>query len=422
MTRYNIQKVLFSNGERFPMLVESKTNIPHYWITIYSMTQLRSRGLAVNTIEQTLRHLMLLMFFLKNNYNEEVNLDSRLAVGKILELHEIETLCDICKLHYKDIFKENNLGLSESNLNLRSLEKFRAANSSDTILTTDSKTTSHRIRAIRDYIIWLSKNFLSRNPDLGLNTLSLNDAIKLVESAFTSRIPKTTGISPINAKKGLSTNELNILFSLVDSNSVTNPWISNFTKIRNELIILWLYEFGLRRGELLNLKISDIDFQSETFLVLRRPDDENDPRSNQPLVKTKERKLAIPTNTLNLTREYIIGVRGLLPEAQYHEYLFVADKSGAPMSLSALNKMFIKLKDSNDNLPNNFSPHTLRHSWNDNFSAIMDKKNIPEDKEKKIRSYAMGWSDTSNAASSYTRRHREEEANKVILEMAGKTN
>ncbi len=416
MTTYNLKKVLFSNGERFLMLMESDTAIPDYWITIYSMTQLRSRGLAVNTIEQSLRHLMLLMFFLKNNYNEEINLNKRLEAGKILELHEIETLCDICKLHYRDIFEENNPDMLEKKLNLKSLEKFRAVNNSDSITTTDSKTTAHRIRAIRDYIVWLSKGFLSRNPELGLNTLSLNDAIKLVESIFTARIPTNNITSPIYAKKGLSEEELNTLFSLIDKNSDTNPWKSNFAKTRNELIVLWLYEFGLRRGELLNLKTSDINFQSETFLVLRRPDDEDDPRVNQPLVKTRERKLPIPAKILNLTREYIIGVRGLLPEAQYHEYLFVADRSGAPMSLSALNKVFSKLKNSNHNLPNNFSPHILRHSWNDKFSAMMDKKNIPEDIEKKTRSYYMGWSETSNSASSYTRRHTEEKVNQLIRE------
>ncbi len=422
MTTYYIKKLLFSDAERFPMLLESKTATPDYWITIYSMTQLRSRNNAESTINQELTHLKLLMFFLKNNYNEEINLNKRLEAGKILALHEIEALCDNCKLFYKDIIKKDSSNLSNKNINLnmKSLEKNRAINNSTRMKTVDPETTAHRIRAIRDYIIWRSKGFLSRNPELGLNTLSLNDAIKLVESTFTARIPKSSPPSPINAKKGLSEEELNILFSLVDKNSDTNPWKSNFAKIRNELIILWLYNLGLRRGELLNLKISDIDFQSGTFVVLRRPDDENDPRVNQPLVKTKERKLAIPTKILNLTREYIIGVRGELREAQYHTYLFIADRSGKPMSLSTLSKVFFKLKDTSLDLPRDLSPHTLRHSWNDKFSALMDKKNIPEDKEKKMRSYAMGWAETSNSASTYTRRHTEDETNQAILEMADK--
>ena len=417
---YSIKTVLFPTGERFPMFIESSTGIPDYWITIYSMTQLRSKGLAVNTIAQNLRHLLILKFFLKKHYSEEINLDKRLSEGKILHLHEIETLCDICKLPYKNLTDENTSLPLETTISLKSIEKFRSKNPLKNIHTVDSDTTANRIRVIRDYLVWLSNNFLFRTPDFGLKTLSLNDSIKLVKSTLTARIPKSGHDSQIHGRKGLATNELKLLFSIVNKNSNTNPWKSEFSRARNELIVSWLYEFGLRRGELLSIKVSDIDFQSETFLVLRRPDDPDDPRLNQPLVKTRERKLPIPKKILGLTLDYVLGLRGTLPEAQYHEFLFVADKSGKPMSLDSVNKIFSKIKESNQDLPRDLSPHILRHSWNDNFSSLMENKNIPEEKEKKMRSYLMGWSDTSNSASQYTKRYVQEKANQVLLEMGNK--
>jgi integrase len=88
------------------------------------------------------------------------------------------------------------------------------------------------------------------------------------------------------------------------------------------------------------------------------------------------------------------------------------------MSIPALNKVFSELRKSSQNLPKNFSPHIMRHSWNDNFSKIMDAKNIPEEREKQIRSYLMGWSPTSDSASTYTKRHVEKKANEVLLEMS----
>ena len=106
MTSYKIKTIVMSDGERLPMLIESNTGIPDYWITLYSITQLRSRGLAVKTIEQTLQHLKLLMFFIKNNYTEEINLEKRLEDAKLLSLSEVEILCDICKLHIEDLTKE----------------------------------------------------------------------------------------------------------------------------------------------------------------------------------------------------------------------------------------------------------------------------------------------------------------------------
>lgn len=418
MTSYQIKTIVMSDGERLPMLLESDTGIPDYWITLYSITQLRSRGLAVKTIEQTLQHLKLLIFFLKNNYSEEINLEKRLQDAKLLSMSEIEILCNICKLHFEDLTKEYTSTNTQTNIKLNSLENFRNTSKSKNISTVDSKTTGHRIRAIKDYLVWLGNTFLSNVEDFGLKTLSLNDAIKTVKSTLEARIPKNHSSDPVSGKRGLSEDELELLFSVIDKDSNTNPWKSNFVRTRNELIIFWLYEFGLRRGELLNIKISDLNFQEETVSILRRPDDSDDPRTNQPVVKTLAKKLRIPKSIINLTYAYLFGVREKLPETVYHPYLFVADKSGLPMSLSALNKVFSELRKANPSLPQNFSPHIMRHSWNDNFSKIMDAKNIPEEREKQIRSYLMGWSPTSNSASTYTKRHVEEKANEALLEMS----
>jgi hypothetical protein len=60
-------------------------------------------------------------------------------------------------------------------------------------------------------------------------------------------------------------------------------------------------------------------------------------------------------------------------------------------------------------------PHVLgRHSWNTRFSELADKRQISAEVEKKVRSRAMGWSETSNTAATYTRRHVEREADELI--------
>jgi len=417
MTTYQIKTIVISDGERLPMLLEANTHIPDYWITLYTLTQLRSKGLAVKTIEQILQHLKLFMYFLKNNYTEEINLEERFKNAKLLSLSEIEILCDVCKLHFEDLLEKPTLTRRSSTIKLNSLENFRYASKYNNCNTVDPKTTGHRIRAIRDYLVWLGNTFLSNNHDFGIKTLSFRDNMKTITSALEARIAKWRSNSPVSGKRGLSEKELKTLFSIIDKNSELNPWKSSFTRIRNELIIFWLYEFGLRRGELLNIKISDLNFQDESVLIIRRPDDPEDPRTNQPTVKTLARKLSMPKNILDLTYAYLFGARERLSESVYHPYLFVADRSGSPMSIPTLNKIFSKLRKSTPDLPKNLSPHILRHSWNDKFSKIMDSKNIPEEQEKQIRSYLMGWSPTSNSAITYTKRHVEEKANAVILEM-----
>lgn len=417
MTEYIIKIVLFSDGERLPMLIESETGIPDYWGTLFSITQYRAKGQAANTIEQVLRQLMLLNIFLKHHTAEGINLDERIVQGKILHLYEIESLCDLCKLFLEDINSDINNKPSPQAIIPSSLEKFRTSNSKKQIRTVSSDTTGNRIRVIRDFLVWRVNVSLTKLQEEDLTFNRLKESRDLLKSSMTSRIPSSSGDSPISAPMGLSEEETSLLFEAVNRHSPANPWKNEFTKVRNELMILWLYNFGPRKGELLSLKISDIDFRSETFDFIRRAGDPDDPRLRQPVLKTHERRIAIPKKILRLTRDYIINHRVNLPQAKKHEFLFVASKTGAPMSLDTVNKIFSKLKETYPNQFKRLSPHILRHSWNDNFSAQMEGGNISEEKEKKLRSYLMGWSETSDTASTYTKRYTQKKANEVILKM-----
>tara|TARA_R110000851_G_scaffold65260_1_gene148256 strand:- start:459 stop:632 length:174 start_codon:yes stop_codon:yes gene_type:complete len=47
----------------------------------------------------------------------------------------------------------------------------------------------------------------------------------------------------------------------------------------------------------------------------------------------------------------------------------------------------------------------------------MDQNKVPEETERKARSYLMGWSETSGTAAVYTRRHVREKAKRVSLDL-----
>ncbi|MCS5874321.1 hypothetical protein LN650_28825 [Klebsiella pneumoniae subsp. pneumoniae] len=80
-----------------------------------------------------------------------------------------------------------------------------------------------------------------------------------------------------------------LCLAFLHQGSKLNPFSEKVQK-RNNLIFL-LHCFGLRAGELLNLRIGDIDFAESTIAIRRRANDKTDPRVYQPLVKTCERKL-----------------------------------------------------------------------------------------------------------------------------------
>lgn len=161
---------------------------------------------------------------------------------------------------------------------------------------------------------------------------------------------------------------------------------------------------GVRRGELLNVKISDIDFRKNEVMIARRADDPVDPRRAQPKVKTRDRILPLSSELATESHKYIIQDRRKIFGATMHEYLFVADHTGYPLSIATLNKVFQTLKSKFCDLPADLSPHVLRHTWNDEFSRQLDGKNIGETREVQMRNYLMGWSQTSATAGTYTKR------------------
>lgn len=410
---YIVRTLILASGERLPVLMDTRAGMPLFTPTIYSLTQLRGRNLAANSIEQGLRHIMVLLLFLEQR---EIDIEARFHEGRILDLAEIESLATTCKMHVADI-ATTSLKANSKPARVSFIEKYRKRPISFGRRVVDGPTAGNRMRGIADYLSWLAKAQLLKLPASNPAFLALEAERQMVVETFKARIPESGGRNTLDARVGLSPEAAVRLLAVTARKSPENPWSGEFSRCRNELIFRWLYSFGLRRGELLNVKISDIDFRKETVTIARRADAPEDPRREQPTVKTRDRVLPIPPDLCRLTHEYIMTARRKWAGARRHEYLFVADRTGAPMSLSALNKCFAFLRTRIPDLPDDLSPHVLRHTWNDNFSEVMDRNKTPEADEQKMRSVLMGWSETSDTAIIYTRRHVRKKAAQVSLAM-----
>jgi len=169
---------------------------------------------------------------------------------------------------------------------------------------------------------------------------------------------------------------------------------------------------GVRKGELLGVKIEDIDFGSNILFVARRPDDPEDPRNRQPEAKTLERKLPMGDNLSALIRRHIDEDRCHIGNARRHPFLVVGEH-GEPLALNSVDYIFSTLRK---NFPEvaPVSAHLLRHTWNDSFSEFAKKKFVRAEEEK-VRNYLMGWADGSRMAANYTARFVEEESRDALL-------
>jgi integrase len=297
-----------------------------------------------------------------------------------------------------------------------SLEKARMRSSSAPQPSpVDQNTVAIRIRYIRDYIKWRAKARLLRLGPRHELYSGLRTTADTVESTLTARIPTSSGRNSLEEREGLSSEALAALRRIIDPTCPDNPWKSEYLRERNALIVNWFLSLGVRRGELLGVRISDINFQANEVLIARSADSPDDPRKEQPNTKTLARLLALDQDLAALTRQYIVGARRKVPGARKHEFLIVADGTGAPLTLAGLNKVFETLRIRCPELPRNFNAHVLRHTWNDLFSALMKERKVPEEAEKKMRSHIMGWSPKSTAAATYTRRYVREQARKASL-------
>lgn len=222
-------------------------------------------------------------------------------------------------------------------------------------------------------------------------------------------------------EKSLDGNQINHLLEVIKCGAAFNPFGENL-QIRNRLIILVLYSLGIRSGELLNIRISDINFSDSSLAIRRRADDKNDPRVKQPLVKTMERKLPLSSALAKELHNYITSVRRKFKNARKHEYLFVTHKSGPTQGMPLSSMAYHKVIDSIRNvMPElcNLTGHKLRHARNYEFSKKLDEmpERVSEAEQEKMRSNLMGWTPGSGTAQIYNKRFIQDKSHKVAIKL-----
>lgn len=419
--RYTIKQPLFESGERLPMLVDRQIGSPMFDPTVFTLTEFRTRDRASATIEQVLRGLMVFYLFCDAH---QIDLLENMQDGRLLELGEVDALARLCRLPMKEVERQVEVRSSKQIWTMTSsLESYRGSSkASKAIPYVSGDSAAIRIRYIAQYIGWLADRriqHLGASHPMRAPLLLAKDA---TVRGLAARIPtdKTRSKKRSSAQKRMALDEAaqDRLWQVIDMNSRENPWEGRHARARNDLIVRWFMGLGIRRGELLGVRVTDVDFRTNQVFIARRADDPDDPRRHEPNTKTQARLLPISDDLARRTRQYVLEERRRYPQARRHAFLFVAN-GGAPLSLRGLNKIFSTLSNQCPELPKIF-PHLFRHTYNYNFSKIADQRGMNPEWEKKTRSQVMGWSETSGSAESYTYREIEQEAREASLQLQKK--
>lgn len=185
-------------------------------------------------------------------------------------------------------------------------------------------------------------------------------------------------------------------------------------RIRNIIMLRILYETGMRRGELLSLKIEDfmeaIGSASSQLRIKRNHHDKFDSRVRQPVAKTLGRIVNISVEA----EQQLIDYLGNWRPSTGSEFLFVNHRLGRshgnPVTETGFNSALEKLKEAFPALEP-LHPHLLRHDWNYRFSQKADHEGLDFETERTIREMLMGWRPNSEMSLLYNQRHIQEHAN-----------
>jgi len=201
-------------------------------------------------------------------------------------------------------------------------------------------------------------------------------------------------------------------------------------RLRNTVMLRILYETGMRRGELLSLKLGSFRESSGgegAFLhIERNHHDEFDSRVRQPVAKTLGRIVPISADAERQLIDYRDEWRAEIPGVGFsdQDFLFVNHRAGPPqgkpVTETAFNSALSNLKQTFPALVP-LHPHLLRHDWNYRFSQQVDAEGLDFETERETREQLMGWKPNSSMSLLYNQRHIQERANQIGRKIASDT-
>jgi integrase len=260
--------------------------------------------------------------------------------------------------------------------------------------TIDAGTFDHQLSVAENFLKW-SLDSANRGGVSALSIAQLGSERSHLELLFKSlRI----GARPAERREPLEEPEIAaIRIAIGPRRSSHSEWVfsdnvfAKQTRLRNWLMFETALNLGLRRGELLKLRLDCLPRGSDDGIrVLRLPDDPGDSRTREPAVKTAERVIPAPRQLLAAFRAYLTLPLPLGRAAGMSPYLFVTG-SGNPVSLDTADDIITAIGRYSGVA--HLSWHRLRHTWAERMADLLADQTNGIDK----LIYLGGWTDPASA-------------------------
>lgn len=354
-----IELVTHETGEQIPMMLDD-SGMP---VVLPNEFILARRSLSTNTLVRNLRELSVLYRWLdKSNYDLSA------------------------KLLAQNSFNEAELkgGL---------VEALRIDQANGRINLVAPNTFNQRLTTIRQFISWCMDVLISQLPLSSLDYERLRERksffLKMLEGSFMSATPMKKSL-----RKGLNEVEVDFLLAVLHPDAKQGFGRDPAVKFRNYVSVGLMLFCGLRPGELLSLRVEDVQVGAISAIKIeRRPADPLDVRRPRPQIKRNGRLIPIESRQFAFTlNEYIITWREVLESKSNHEsdYLILSDE-GAPLSQSSITQFFQLLRTQYvDRIPENLTAKSLRHTFSSRLERVLRASGMDEQRRREALAFLRG--------------------------------
>jgi len=320
---HTLIQTIFSNGERFPMLV-NEDEVPDFWATLFTSHELRNQTQSsISSCLSSIRHLY--KWEKINNKNIVDDFKQSLVPGTWF----VESIRNHCGLKSEHIDKKLAQKLNKRIVSFKQLKLAKTS----AISQVSCDYQQRRMYDISAFLMFVGSTILKNKPNSKFLIAELNDLAKAIEANYPRSSFSRNNKRLPHAEKVIFEKFLEVF----KPDSEQNPFKRYDLKIRNYLLVQLLFWTGARSGEILSLTIDDIDYDlnSPKVKINRRHDDFADSRKYQPVTKTNSREIIIPIWLRNEIDHYINKIRRQYPNSKKHPYIFVSHKG---LSAGQLNR------------------------------------------------------------------------------------
>jgi integrase len=360
-------QTIFTNGERFPMLV-NEVGVPDFWSTLFISHELRE--LTQSSITARINNIRHFYKWERINNRSIINdFEDSIVPGSKF----VESLKEHCGLSSEHIDKEL---LQKSIVKTVSFQKLKLARLS-ALSQVSCDYQQRRMHDISTFLLFVGRAILKKKR----NQSELLAELNILEKTIVANFPKSSFSRHNKQLPHAEKETFDKFLEIFHPDSNANPFIGYDLKLRNYLLVQLLYWTGARSGEILSLSLDDIDYDVNIpkVKITRTHDDVADCRKNQPVTKTRSREIIIPTWLRNELDYYIHKVRNKYPLSKKHPYIFVSHKGltkGHPVTNSTFyNRVIFDVKALNLDSFKLIKRHGFRHLFNASLSEKIDAHN-----------------------------------------------